>query len=74
MNLTGDELRNHYGLLPGTEKPWQVQEVNLRLESEKVDLLLEWTAGASAQCPCCGRNCRMYDLAPERSWRHLDTM
>jgi transposase len=74
VKLTGNELRNHYGLLLGIEKPWQVEEVNLHLESKKVELLLVWSPGHKAQCPVCGQECGLYDLAPERTWRHLDTM
>lgn len=74
MKLTGNELRNHYGLLLGIEEPWQVDEVNLHLEAKKVELLLVWSPGRKAMCPVCGQECRLYDLAPERTWRHLDTM
>lgn len=74
MKLTGNELRNHYGLLLGIEEPWQVEEVNLDIESKKVELLLVWSPGNRAKCPCCGSECSLYDLAPERTWRHLDTM
>lgn len=74
MKLTGNELRNHYGLLLGIEQPWQVEEVNLELESRKVELLLVWSPGQKARCPVCAQECSLYDLAPERTWRHLDTM
>jgi transposase len=74
MKLTGKELRNHYGLLLGIEEPWQVEEVNLDLESKKVELLLVWSPGSKAKCPVCSQDCGVYDLAPERTWRHLDTM
>ena len=30
--------------------------------------------GQSAKCPECGRACSIHDSAPERTWRHLDTM
>jgi len=35
---------------------------------------LGWQWGQSAKCPECGRACSIHDCAPERTWRHLDTM
>ncbi|WP_390630432.1 transposase family protein [Roseiconus lacunae] len=28
----------------------------------------------AACCPECSKQCARYDTAPERTWRHLDTM
>jgi len=74
MKLTDPELRKHYGLLLGIELPWQVQEVNLDLAGKRVEIALAWSRRGKAQCPVCGQSCSLYDLAPERTWRHLDTM
>ncbi len=74
MKLTDIELRKHYGLLLGIELPWQVEEVNLNLEGKQVEIGLAWSSGHNANCPVCGQACSRYDLAPERPWRHLDTM
>jgi transposase len=39
-----------------------------------VEIELGWQWGAAAKCPECGRECSIHDCAPERTWRHLDTM
>ena len=74
MKLTDHELRKHYGLLLGIEPPWQVQAVDLDLAGKRVEIALAWSPGGKAKCPVCGQSCALYDLAPERTWRHLDTM
>jgi transposase len=48
--------------------------VDLNLEAKKVEIELGWQWGAAAKCPECGRECSIHDCAPERTWRHLDTM
>jgi transposase len=69
-----NELQSHYRLLLGIEAPWQVKDVKLELSEKQVDIELAWAAGQQAKCPVCGQACTLYDLAPERTWRHLDTM
>lgn len=69
-----NELQKHYRLLLGVESPWQVKNVKLELSEKRVAIELAWTEGAKAKCPVCGRDCTLYDYAPERTWRHLDTM
>jgi len=68
------ELQKHYALLLGIGSPWEVKTVDLSLEEKKVEIELGWQWGASAKCPECGRECSIHDCAPERTWRHLDTM
>jgi transposase len=48
--------------------------VDLNLEAKQVEIELGWQWGAAAKCPECGRECSIHDCAPERTWRHLDTM
>jgi transposase len=74
MNITDNELQKHYGLLMGIALPWQVADVKLELAEKRVKICLVWQEGQKAPCPVCGRECALYDLAPERTWRHLDTM
>lgn len=74
MIFSENELQKHYGLLLGIQSPWQVKNVKLELGDKRVEIELGWTEGAKAQCPVCGRDCALYDYAPERTWRHLDTM
>lgn len=68
------ELQKHYALLLGVGSPWEVKDVSLKLDAKQVEIELGWQWGAAAQCPECGRACSVYDCAPERTWRHLDTM
>jgi transposase len=73
MNMD-TELQKHYALLLGIGSPWEVKNVELKLTEKKVEIELSWQWGADAQCPECGRKCSIHDCAPERTWRHLDTM
>jgi len=68
------ELQKHYALLLGVGSPWEVKTVELKLPEKKVEIELGWQWGQSASCPECGRACALHDCAPERTWRHLDTM
>jgi transposase len=73
MSMNG-ELQNHYAQLLGIGSPWEVKSVELKLANKKVEIELGWQWGAEAKCPECGRECSIHDSAPERTWRHLDTM
>jgi len=68
------ELQKHYALLLGVGSPWEVKNVELKLAEKQVEIELGWQWGAAAKCPECGRECSIHDCAPERTWRHLDTM
>jgi transposase len=74
MIFSENELQKHYRLLLGVESPWQVKNVKLDLSEKRVEIELAWTEGAKGNCPVCGQDCTLYDYAPERTWRHLDTM
>ncbi|HEY2932624.1 MAG TPA: ISL3 family transposase [Acidobacteriota bacterium] len=74
MSTTDNELQKHYRLLLGIELPWQVKNVKLELAAKSVAIELLWSPGEKARCPACGQLHSVYDLAPERTWRHLDTM
>lgn len=68
------ELQKHYALLLGVGSPWEVKTVELKMAEKKVEIELGWQWGQPAKCPECGRECPIHDCAPERRWRHLDTM
>jgi transposase len=68
------ELQKHYAMLLGVNSPWEVKDVQLKLDDKKVQIELGWQWGSDAACPECGRKCSIHDCAPERTWRHLDTM
>jgi transposase len=67
------ELTRHYSVLLGLDTAWEVSEVSLSLEEKRVEILVTHKGGAVA-CPECGVECSIADHAPERTWRHLDTM
>ena len=67
------ELTKHYSLLLGLDAAWEVSEVSLSLEGKCVEILVTH-AGGDVRCPECGAGCSIADHAPERTWRHLDTM
>ena len=67
------QLHEHYRLLLGLDEAWQVDSVDLRLAEQRVEIRLEHRGGPLV-CPDCGQVSPQADLAPERSWRHLDTM
>jgi hypothetical protein len=69
-----NELQKHYALLLGVGSPWEVKTVELKLQEKKVEIELGWQWGSAAKCPECGCECSIHDSAPERTWRHLDTM
>jgi transposase len=67
-------LSEHYGLLLGLDQSWQVVDVDLSLEEKRVEIQIEHVPGAPACCPECAAVRPLKDHAPQRSWRHLDTM
>lgn len=69
-----NELQKHYAQLLGIGSPWEVKTVNLKIKEKSVEIELGWQWGESAKCSECGKDCSIYDCAPERTWRHLDTM
>jgi len=66
-------LAGHYGMLLGLDDSWKVGDVKLELEAKRVTIHLGFTA-KRVTCPCCEASCTKADHAPERTWRHLDTM
>jgi len=67
------ELTNHYRMLLGLDSSWRVDRVDFSLEAKKVEIALVHVGGPLT-CAECGATCSQADLAPERQWRHLDTM
>jgi transposase len=57
----------------GLEKPWRVDRVQLDIRQERVDVWAVHEEGQRWPCPECGVDLSVYDHAPERAWRHLDT-
>lgn len=68
-----DSLTTHYRTLLGLDDSWTVADVDLSVADKRVVISLEFIGGA-ATCPECAAACPLKDHAPERQWRHLDTM
>ncbi len=67
------KLTEHYSLLLGLDAAWEVSDVSLSLEESRVEILVTHVGGR-VTCPECDGRCTIADHAPERTWRHLDTM
>lgn len=63
-----------YKQLLGLREPWNVSEVLIDFEGQKVDVWVEWPSEKQAPCPECGKSYVIYDHRDKRQWRHLDTM
>ena len=50
-----------------------MSDVSLFVEENRVEILVTH-GGGRVVCPECDARCTIADHAPERSWRHLDTM
>jgi transposase len=68
-----DALNLHYRQLLFLDDNWNVVSVKLSTEEKRVVIRLEHV-GKSVICPECSAICSLKDHAPERRWRHLDTM
>ena len=66
-------LPQHYSELLGLDDSWRVTDVDLDLADMQVRIGLETTRNAFC-CSACGAACPLKDHAPQRQWRHLDTM
>ncbi|AOS82892.1 ISL3 family transposase [Chlorobaculum limnaeum] len=66
-------LITHYQQLLGLPETWKVSDVRLSTSGPRIEIHLEYI-GPKVECPECGKAGRIYDLAPEQRWRHLDTM
>jgi len=71
MNIM--ELEDHYSQLLGVHTPWDIFSVDLKLEDQRVDIIIEYT-DTQGTCPVCGTTCPKHDDRKQRTWRHLDTM
>lgn len=67
-------LEHHYSQLLGLVAPWTVRDVTLNVENAALDIHLVESDGALFPCPECATPSPLHDHAPERRWRHLDTM
>src|SRR3989304_6555929 len=62
-----------YRYLLGIEEPWTGERVTLDMENQRVDVWATHLKEIRWPCPECGTLASLYDHAPERAWRHLDS-
>ncbi len=62
-----------FDLLLNLDEDWQVKKVEADHMVSDIKIIIEFI-GKQAECPNTMDTCKIYDHAPERSWRHLDTM
>jgi transposase len=67
------DLTEHYRQLLGLDNAWRVESVDFDPTDLRVSIHVEHIGGP-LRCPECGGTCSRADTAPERVWRHLDTM
>lgn len=67
-------MEDHYSQLLGLVAPWTVRDVALDVERATLDIHVVERGDASFPCPECAAPSPLHDHAPERRWRHLDTM
>jgi len=61
-----------FKLALGLQSPWQVVASDFSAEQNRLDLKLDFPAGATFDCPECQRSgCKAYDTET-KSWRHLN--
>ena len=68
-----DALKSHYRQLLVLDESWIVTSVDLDITDKQVVVRLEHV-GNELVCPECRESCSTKDHAPQRCWRHLDTM
>lgn len=62
-----------FDLLLNLNEDWKVSNVKANYNSEELTIQIDYIA-KEAICPQTNELCSIYDHAPERTWRHLDTM
>lgn len=67
-------MEDHYSQLLGLVAPWTVRDIILDVEKATLDIHVVENDGVSFPCPECAMPSPLHDHAPERRWRHLDTM
>lgn len=62
-----------FDLLLNLEDEWEVENVEANHKSSEIKIIVSYV-GKEAECPNTFERFKLYDRAPERVWRHLDTM
>lgn len=67
------EIKAFYSKLFGMKAPWSIREVAVDEPRGRVDIFMEHEPKVKFPCPVCEEFCGVYDHAPEREFRHLNT-
>jgi transposase len=67
-----DERAIFYKIL-GLHPPWLITEVIINEKDQRVDIYIDHERGIQVRCPECQKFYGLYDHAPERVYRHLNT-
>ena len=62
-----------FDLLLNLEDNWQVKNVEADYKLSEINVFIDFI-GNQSEDPDTMEMCKLYDHAPERTWRHLDTM
>lgn len=62
-----------FDLLLNLDEDWQVKKVEADYKLSEINVFIEFI-GKQAESPDTMEMCKLYDHAPVRTWRHLDTM
>ena len=57
----------------GIKLPWFIKEVVIDETSQRIDIYIDHEPGIQVRCPECSEFYSLYDHAPERVYRHLNT-
>lgn len=62
-----------YTAVLSLRSPWTVGRVEMDMARQEVAVFVEHAPASRFRCPRCERELAVFDHAPERRWRHLDT-
>ncbi len=65
--------KNLYTKILGLAPPWFIQKVVLNEKGNRIDIFINHGSDIQVRCPKCDKFYSVYDHAPERIYRHLDT-
>ena len=65
--------KTFYTKILGIHLPWFVKQVVVNEEEQRVDIYVDHESGIKVRCPECEEFFGLYDHAPERIFRHLNT-